>query len=168
MLKESVRKLPGFLRPPGSIRIEKACMFTFPSSPWLYRSGERSRAACDHLTWERWMRWWESGGSRQRKRSRDDLPGEGRMERFGEKDSGGGGGQLHLSKCDDYVKTVGLSKVSHQQLDKIREIWRAACSSVSDWRFSRERTLPLYRKDAPLFSSLMNDKWSKYFLLTHD
>ncbi len=68
-------------------------------------SGEMRRAVCDQLTWERWMRWRESGGRHPKKKSRDDLPGERRVERFGLKDGGGGGAHLHLSKCGDYVKT---------------------------------------------------------------
>lgn len=102
--KGALRKQPGFLRPPECIRREKTYTFIFSSSSPPC-SGEMSRAACDQLTWERWMRWRESGGRQPRKRSRDDLPGERRMESFGLKDGGGGGAHLHLSKCGDYVKT---------------------------------------------------------------
>lgn len=102
--KGALRKQPGFLRPPGRIRKKKSIylhLFLLISPC----SGEMSRAACDQLTWERWMRWRETGGRQPRKRSRDDLPGERRMESFGLKDGGGGGAHLHLSKCGDYVKT---------------------------------------------------------------
>lgn len=102
-------------------------------------SGEMSRAVCDQLTWERWMRWRESGGRQPRKRSRDDLPGERRMERFGLKDGGGGGAHLHLSKCGDYVKTPsGCLKFHINSLTRSEkcESWHAHLSVARCFRES--------------------------------
>lgn len=81
------------------------------------------------------------------------------MESFGLKDGGGGGAHLHLSKCGDYVKTPSTCLKFHiNSLTRSEKCAsRHAHLSVAGC-FEESAHPPFTAKDAPLFSSVINDK----------
>lgn len=139
--KGALRKQPHFLRPPCRMneRSRKSFIFSSWSPPALERwAGQRAIGLPERDGW---------GDERLKgKRSRDDLPGERRMERFGLKDGGGGGAHLHFSKCADYVKTPAACLKFHiNNLTRSEKCeWRRAHLSVVGC-FQEKRTLPVHR-----------------------